>query len=469
MTGNSNPSLTDNFTPIGMECDAPHLPVLGELPRDLNGTLFRNGPDPQFAPPDGAQHHWFLGDGMIHAFTISDGRTSYRNRWVRTAKWQAENAAGQALVSGFGASNDAFADEGLANTNVVWHAGRLLALEERHLPIELDPATLATRGVQSLGGGLQGPFTAHPKTDPVTGELTFFGYAADGDLSTGMTYGTIGADGRVTRFERFQAPYSSMVHDFIVTRRHVLFPILPLSGSMARAQAGGPPYAWEPDLGGYIGLILREQGVASLRWFQMESCYVFHVLNAWEEDSGRIVADVMQYDEPPLFPRADGAPSGDTHARLVRWTLDPNAATDAITRILLDDMIGEFPRIDDRRTGLRNRFGAFAGRSHPEAGLDSIAWLDLAAGQRTVFTLPAGDGISEPVFVPRNETAAEGDGWLLGVVWRAQERRSDLIVLDTADIAHGPIATVALSHRVPFGFHGNWMNRPDTKASPHGR
>jgi carotenoid cleavage dioxygenase-like enzyme len=451
----TTPSVPDNFAPISMECDAPHLPVIGELPRGLNGTLFRNGPNPQFP----SQHHWFSGDGMVHAFTLRDGQASYRNRWVGTAKFQAEGAAGRALISGYSTSpgpDGAFADEGAANTNVVWHAGRLLALEEGHLPIELDPATLATRGVQNFGGAVEGPFTAHPKIDPITGELVFFGYATEGKLSAGMTYGTIGADGCVKRFERFQAPYSSMVHDFVVTRRHVLFPILPLSGSTARLQAGGPPYAWEPGLGGHVGLILREQGVASLRWFRVESCYVFHVLNAWEE-GGWIVADVMQYDEPPLFPRADGSPTADTHAHLVRWTLDPNAATDAITRTPLNDMSGEFPRIDDRRSGLRNRFGAFAGRSHPQAGLDSVAWLDLPAGKRTVFTLPAGDGISEPVFVPRHEEAAEGDGWLLAVAWRAQERRSDLIVLDTQDIASGPIATVALSHRVPFGFHGNWM------------
>ncbi|WP_428486029.1 carotenoid oxygenase family protein [Rhodopila sp.] len=450
--------LTDNFAPITMECEAPHLPVFGELPRALNGTLFRNGPNPQFTPLDPLRHHWFTGDGMVHGFTLCDGRVSYRNRWVRTAKWHAEAAAGRSLVSGFGSdSSRAMANEGVANTNVVWHAERLLALEEGHLPIELDPATLATRGVWNCGGALEGPFTAHPKLDPITGELVFFGYSAAGPLSAGMSYGTIGTDGRVKRFEHFEAPYCSMVHDFVVTQRHVVFPVLPLSGSMARARAGAPPFAWEPDLGGYVGLIVREQGIASLRWFRVESCFVFHVLNAWDED-GRIIADVMQYDEPPLFPRADGLPSGDTQAHLVRWTLDPAAATDAITRTRLDDMSGEFPRIDDRRAGLRNRFGAFAGRSRPEVGLDSIAWLDLAADRRAVFTLPAGDSISEPVFVPRDEAAAEGDGWLLGVAWRAAERRSDLIVLDTRDIAHGPIATVALSHRVPFGFHGNWVS-----------
>ncbi len=444
-----------------MECVAPHLPVVGDLPRELHGTLFRNGPNPQFTPLDPMRHHWFSGDGMLHAFTLQNGRAAYRNRWVRTAKWRAECDAGRPLISGYSVSpgpDCSFADEGVANTNVIWHGNRLLALEEGHLPIEIDPATLATRGVQSFANRLEGPFTAHPKVDPLTGELIFFGFSTDGPLSAGMTFGTADAGGVVRRFEHFQAPWCSMVHDFVVTRRHVLFPILPITGSQARLQAGGSPFAWEPELGAYVGLMLREQGVASLRWFHIENCFVFHVLNAWD-DGGRIVADVMQFAQPPLFPNADGsAPPANAVARLVRWTLDPAARTDAVSRVALDDMAGEFPRIDDRRCGLRNRFGAFAARSHPGAGFDSVAWLDLAAGSRTVFTLPNGDGVSEPVFVPRREDAPEGDGWLLVVAFRGEERRSDLLIFDTGGIDRGPIATVHLSHRVPFGFHGNWAN-----------
>lgn len=312
--------------------------------------------------------------------------------------------------------------------------------------------------MQNFAGALEGPFTAHPKIDPVTGELVFFGYSANGRLTPGMSYGTLGPDGKVTRFERFDAPYSSMVHDFAVTDRHVLFPVMPLSGSLERAQAGQMPYAWEPELGGHVGLIRRDRGVASLRWFRAETCYVFHVLNAWD-DGNRIIADVMQYDEPPLFPRADGRPSNPeaTRARLKRWTLDLDGETDAFKCTQLDDMNAEFPRLDERRAGSANRFGTFAGQSHPDAGLDTIVWLDLVSGRRDRLTLPAGNAVSEPVFVPRGPLAAEGDGWLLAVAWRAAERRSDLIVLDTDGIDRGPVATVKLEHRVPFGFHGNWV------------
>jgi len=280
-----------------------------------------------------------------------------------------------------------------------------------------------------------------------------------------MTYGTMGRDGRVTRVEHFEAPYCSMVHDFAVTRRHVVFPVMPLAGSLARAQMG-MPYAWEPELGGYVGVIERDQGVASLRWFRAESCFVFHVLNAWDEES-RIVADVMQYRAPPLFPRADGrsAAPEDTLARLMRWTLDLAGGTNAFRCESVDDMAGEFPRVDDRYAGVANRFGTLVGQSRRDAGVDTIAWLDFAAGRRTTFTVPLGDGVSEAVFVPRNVDAAEGDGWLLAVAYRGAERRSDLIVLDTCAINLGPVGTVRLPHRVPFGFHGNWLGARMSETS----
>jgi carotenoid cleavage dioxygenase len=174
-----------------MECDAPFLKVVGELPRELNGTLYRNGPNPQFEV-SGA--HWFLGDGMLHAFHLENGRASYRNRWVRTPKWQAEHDAGRALFAGFGGRKlpDAPAasctDSGVANTNIIFHAGRLLALEEGHLPTEIEPGTLNRRGYCDYDGAIAGPFTAHPKIDPLTGEMVFFGYNAAGPLTPALSF-----------------------------------------------------------------------------------------------------------------------------------------------------------------------------------------------------------------------------------------------------------------------------------------
>src|SRR5437879_8337803 len=248
-----------NLAPIPFECDAPFLEVTGELSRNLNGTLYRNGTNPQFDAP-GA--HWFVGDGMLHAFHLENGRASNRNRWIRTPKWQAEHDAGRALFGGFGrklpdAPASTIQDGGVANTHISCPAGRLPALEEGHLPTEIEPGTLNRRGYCDYDGAIAGPFTAHPKIDPATGEMMFFGYNAAGPLTPALSFGSVNASGVVTRFDRFESPYASMVHDFIVTENHVLFPILPITGSMERAMRGKPPYAWEPDKGAYVGIMKR--------------------------------------------------------------------------------------------------------------------------------------------------------------------------------------------------------------------
>ncbi|MGY8668693.1 carotenoid oxygenase family protein [Bradyrhizobium sp. UFLA05-109] len=452
-----------NRAPIPFEADALFLKVVGELPRELNGTLYRNGPNPQFDVP-GA--HWFVGDGMLHAFHLENGRASYRNRWVRTPKWQAEHDAGRAFFGkGFGSKlPDAPAhvtDGGVANTNVIFHAGKLLALEEGHLPTEIEPGTLATRGYCNYQGRVAGPFTAHPKIDPLTGEMVFFGYNASGPLTPTLSYGAIDASGKATRLARFEAPYASMVHDFIVTENHVMFPILPITGSMERAMKGRPPYAWEPEKGAYVGVMKRNGKPEDIAWFRTEACYVFHVMNAWE-DGNRIVADVMQFEEAPLFPHPDGRPTNPdkSFARHCRWTFDLTGNTDRFQQTYLDDLTGEFPRVDDRRAGLKTNHGWYA-CANPRlpmfAALSGIVHVDGAGKRLGHYLLPAGDSISEPVFVERAKDAAEGDGWLLAVIWRARENRSDLAVFNATDVEAGPVALVQLGHRVPDGFHGNWV------------
>jgi len=460
-----SPWFKGNFAPISFEADADNVPVRGDMPSALRGTLYRNGPNPQFAPRD-ANHHWFIGDGMIHAFHVEDGRVSYRNRWVRTPKWQMEHDAHRALFGSWG--NPMTTDPsvvgkesgGVANTNIVWHAGKLLALEEAHLPVALDSATLATQGAWDFAGALKGgKVTAHPKLDPETGEMVFFAYSVGGFFAKTMLYGVADKTGKITRLDRFEAPYSAMVHDFLVTRNYVLFPILPLTGSLERAMSGKPAYAWEPAKGGHVGVLKRGEPIASMRWFRCDPCYVFHYMNAWE-DGPKLIADVMQYEAAPLFPDPDGKP-GDPKkaiARLTRWTFDLATNSDRFAQTQIDDLSADFPRHDERFAGLPYRHAYYAahGTNDVVQGFDTIAHLDVATGKRSLYRLPEGDVTSEPVFVPRGAKSPEGDGWLLATVWRAADKRSDLAVFDAAALDKGPVALAELSHRVPFGFHGNW-------------
>lgn len=454
--------LRGNFAPLRTECDAPDLVIDGEIPPDLNGTLLRNGPNPMYPPRD--QYHMFSGDGMVHAFRIRDGRVSYRNRWVRTAKLNAEVAAGEALFGTFG--NPATSDPSVigepynvANTNVIWHGGRLLALEEFSPPVALDPQTLETRGIETYNNRLKGPMTAHPKVDPVTGELHFFGYGLGGLGSPRMVYHVASASGDLIRSVEFDAPYASMVHDFVVTAHYVLFPIFPLTTSLERARRGASPLAWEPDRPSLVGVMRRDGDADGMRWFEGEACCVFHPMNAFE-DGNRIIADMLRYDAAPGFPHADGTPPDPSKAiaRLERWTFALDNEADTFSTQRLDDQASEYPRFDERRAGLSYRHGYFATTTQDygrAAMFDQIAHYDFATDRKTVCALPRGDFTSEPVFVPRAQ--GEGAGYLLAVVFRGAEQRSDLVILDAENVAHEPLAVAHLETRVPFGFHGNWM------------
>ena len=454
-----NPYLGGNFAPVRTEDDFD-LKVIGEIPRELRGTLYRTGPNPQFEPLD-PNYHWFTGDGMIHAFRVEDGKVSYKNRYVRTPKWALEHEHGRSLFAGFNPmASDPIAmgkDGGVANTNIVCHAGKLLALVESNMPFEMEQGSLNSLGYAEQ---YKGRVTAHPKIDPKTGEMLWFGYGVgDMPLSAGMSFGVTDATGKVVRRDEFQAPYSAMVHDFLVTENYVLFPIMPLTGSLERAMKGKPAYAWEPEKPVQVGVMRRDGDVSSIRWFNAPASYVFHPMNAHEQD-GKIIAEVCRYDTAPLFPLADGSPGQRSGARLTRWTFDLSGATDAIHEEVIDDVDSEFPRFDERLAGSAYRHGFYAADTSNTKSVrfNAIAHIDLKTGTRQLYQLNGGDMPSEPVFTPRSADAAEGDGWLTAVIWRAGENRSDFVVFDAMDVAKGPIAVAELPRRVPFGFHGNWVS-----------
>lgn len=455
-----NPFLSGNFAPLLLEGEAHDVPIVGEIPKQLAGTLYRNGPNPQFPPLD-ERHHWFLGDGMVHALRVEGGRVSWKNRWVRTRQFALERAAGRRLFSSFFAldgGDPSVADEkrNVANTNVLLHHGRLLALEEGNPPIALDPASLDTEGPQTFGGRYDGPLTAHPKVDPRTGELFFFGYQAGGPASPQIAFGVVSAEGVLTRLERFDAPYAAMVHDFAITDRHVIFPVFPATIDVERIMKGGPLIAWNPEKPSAFGVLARDGKGADVRWFRGAPSYVYHFLNAFERD-GKIHLDGCRYPRVPLFPNEDGTKAaGPDRAKLVRFTLGLADNSDRIAEEVLDGAPTEFARIDDRAAGRENRHGYFAATLEEDGGFafDTIYHADLATGARRKWSPGGGAKVIEPVFAPLG--AGEGEGLLLTLVWRPETNTSDLVFLDAADVSAGPVATAQLPVRIPFGFHGNW-------------
>jgi carotenoid cleavage dioxygenase len=453
-----NPFLQGNFAPWRVEGDAPDLEVEGELPRELQGTFYRNGPNPAFEPR--GLYHWFDGDGMIHAITLRDGRAAYRNRWVRSAGLAEERAAGRALFPGtLGMTpTEAPRIKNTGNTNIVWHAGKLLALMEAAFPTELVPCTLETIGEWTFAGQLGTAMTAHPKIDPETGEMLFFGYSP---FPPYLVYHVVDRAGVLRRSEPIDMAWPSMIHDFAVTKDSVVFILCPLVFSFENALAGGSLFSWEPDRGTRLGIMPRAGGNADVRWFETEASYVFHPLNAYEEEE-RVVIEVARFGRLDFMgPKAarDPAWAGEAAARLHRWTID--LARGGVKSVPLDDISCEFPRADARRLGRKHRFGYVAvepGTSPTSMPLWSgVRRYDLARGTSETRWFGAGAGCGEPLFVPRAAASAEDDGYLLVLAYEPDRNASDLYVLDACNIAGQPLARVKLPHRVPYGFHGNWV------------
>ncbi|WP_194835012.1 carotenoid oxygenase family protein [Nocardia sp. XZ_19_369] len=428
----SVPHLTGNYAPVTDELTTYDLPVTGQLPPELTGWYLRNGPNPHAA----TSHHWFAGDGMVHGVRIENGRAvSYRNRWVRTTTFTDDAR----IYDEFG-NHDLTA--GVANTHVIRHAGRTLALVESSLPYELT-SDLDTVGAYDFDGRLGTAMTAHPKTCPVTGELHFFGYELTNPPF--LTYHRADADGDLLLSRPIEVPAPTMQHDFNLTAEHVVFMDLPVVFDIAEAVARtGMPFRWSDSYQARLGVLRRDDPHGEVRWFPIEPCYVFHTLNAYDEP-GKIVLYVMRY--PQLW-------RSETHtfdkSTLWRWTIDLAAGT--VAEEQLDDRVAEFPRVDDRLVGSNARFG------HTAVADDSGALLryDLHTGSSTAHEFGPGRIPGEAVFAPADENPG-GDGYLMTFVYDAATDSSDLTILDATDLAAAPVATIHLPQRVPFGFHGSWL------------
>ncbi|WP_329253642.1 carotenoid oxygenase family protein [Actinoallomurus sp. NBC_01490] len=439
--------LAGNYAPVAEELTAYDLPVTGRVPDALSGWYLRNGPNPH----DAASGHWFFGDGMVHGVRLDGGRaTSYRNRWVRTKTF----TDGAPLRDGEGRLDLA---AGVANTHVVRHAGRTLALVESSFPHELHLSgsaplppgvcDLDTAGPYDFGGRLTTAMTAHPKTCPTTGEMHFFGYGVEAPY---LTYHRADAAGDLVISRPVDVPGPTMLHDFNLTAGHVVFMDLPVVFDLELALAGTMPYRWDDGYGARLGVLRRDDPYGTVRWFDIDPCYVFHPLNA-HDDGDRIVVHVMRYAE--LWrggPRSGGVTE---EATLWRWTLDLAAGT--VREEQIDDRSAEFPRVDDRLVGLDSRFGHVTTTGGDAEG-GALLRYDLRTGTVTAHEFGPGRFPAEASFAPADDVPG-GAGWLLTYVYDAATDRSDLVILDAGDLAAPPVASVHLPVRVPYGFHGNWL------------
>ena len=427
--------LKGNFAPISEENEQTNLLIEGAIPSDLNGRYLRTGPNPMSGPTD----HWFLGDGMVHGIELSGGSANwFKSKLVQTPMLN------MSPDTDFFTASMASLENGLGNTHVIKHAGKILALEELHFPMELTPE-LETVGAYDYNGTLNTGMTAHPKVCAKTGEMLFFSY---GLAPPYLTYHRVSAAGELVQTEVIEVGAATMVHDFNITENYVIFMDLPLLFDVEKITEGGIPLSWSDNYGARLGVMPRDGCNADVVWYDIDPCYVFHPLNAYE-DGNKIVIDVCRFDHY-LKPGAPIPPE-----QLTRWTIDLDVGT--VEERKLMEIPVEFLRVPDRLVGQKHRFGYMTHMSKEFPAGIGVVKYDFDTDQVTESTLPKGQYCGEPVFAPRENSSSEDDGYLMFYTYDQASDTSDFVVLDARDIECGPIARVKLGVRVPFGFHGSWI------------
>jgi len=463
-----SPMIEGMYAPVADENTFRDMAVTGEIPRDLNGVYLRNGPNQRFQPQ--GRYHWFDGDGMLHAAHFEDGRVTYRNRWVRTPGFDAETTAGRATHWGVMESHrdhPAKPMKDSANTDVLGHAG--VAVATWYLcgtPYRIHQITLDTLGPADYARGMHGAMSAHNKVDERTGEMLFFDYWNEAPY---MSYGVVGADGRLAHQVAIDLPGPRLPHDMAVTEHYSILHDLPLFHDLEALKAGRHKIAFHPEMPSRFAVIPRFGQAREVRWFESSPCFIYHVVNAYEEGD-TVVMVACRYMPPRGADGGIDAPKMSRmiamlqmDARLWRWRFD--LKTGRCTEEAIDpDHNLEFPTINNGFTGRPTRI-AYTMRQSPERpDFTGIERHDTVSGERTSWTDGPGWSYSEAPFAPRDGATTEADGYLVTFAWDGNRKRSELQVYQAEDLRQGPIARVQIPSRVPAGFHATWMGRGQIAA-----
>jgi len=435
--------LKGNFAPVKDEVTGTDLEVVGTLPPELTGMYARNTAN----PVTGVSDHWFLGNGMVHGVRLEGGKAAwYRNRYVQTPLLTNPEIN---RISELGQIDHKVS---AANTHVLSHGGKILALEEGSFPYVLD-GKLNTVGHSDFDGKLKTAFTAHPKICPVTGEMLGFGY---GQLPPYFVYHRVSADGKLVQSEEIEVGGPTMHHDFAITEKYVIIMDLPVVFDLQLALQGTMPFHWSDDYPARMGLLPRNGTNADVKWFEIDPCYVFHNLNAYD-DGDTVVLDSCRMSE--VWRNAGQMQGGDTVQTLHRFTFD--LASGTTKEETLDDRGMDFPRVGDASVGQRHDYGytvQFGEGPDGQPAFVGLMKIDFRGGKTETHSFGEGVNGGEPVFVPAAGANPKSDeGWVMSYVHDENSGKTELVLLDASNWTAPPVARVKLPQRVPYGFHGSWM------------
>ncbi|MEL6353614.1 MAG: carotenoid oxygenase family protein [Cyanobacteria bacterium J06627_28] len=447
--------------------------VEGEIPTALVGTIFRNGPG--LTDVNGYRlKHPFDGDGMINSIAFKDGKAYYQNKFVKTEGYLKEQKSGKPEYRGvFGTQKpggvlaNAFDIKlkNIANTHIVYWGGKLLALWEAAEPHRLDPNTLETMGLEYLDGLLDkgDAFAAHPKFDPdCEGTARMVNFGVKAGLSSTISLYEFTPDGKLASQYKHSVAGFAFLHDFAITPNYCIFVQNPVSFNPLPFVAGFKGAAecieFNPKKPTKIVLIPRG-GQGEVRIFETDPCFVFHHANAFEQD-GQLILDSVCYDEFPTLDDAEDYSTVDFDhvpaSQLWRFTITLETEKVSVEKLITRPC--EFPTMHPNNVGRSYRY-LYLGATHGEiknAPLQALIKRDMETGEEQFWSAaPRGFG-GEPLFVARPGSEAEDDGWVLLWIYNAEGDRTELTIFNAQNITPGPIATLKLTHHIPYGLHGSF-------------
>ncbi len=456
--------------PSRIEADVFDLVIEGELPSEIRGNWYRSVPDPQYPPKEGWDT-FLSGDGMVGMFRLEDGHADYKQRYVMTERLKRDRAARRGR---HGLYRNPYTDEPgffgesrtTSNTTPVFHAGKLLATKEDERPYQMDPLTLETLGPYDFEGRLKSlTMTAHCRTDPETGELFFFGYEAGGLATRDVAFCIADKDGKLIHEEWFEAPYVSLMHDFQVTKEHIIFPVWPMTADLDRIKAGGAHWVWEGGLPSWMGVMKRGGSVKDMRWFKGPAASAFHYLNAWSEgDKVRLDFNVSNYPPFPFIHEASGlkVKPEDMGGKLARWTFDLARNEDSWSEEVLGPG-GDMPRIADKDAMKPYEIGyyqTYDPRNGPPmisgpvgAGFNTVLRINVKTGEIRSLTLGPHVTLQEHIHIPSQAPGHEG--WLAFVADLHDEGLSEAVIVEAEELK--PVCRIKIPMRLRCQVHGTWV------------
>jgi len=464
-----NPYLIGPHEPIREELDSPELECIGDIPKDFSGIYLRNGPNQRHAPY--GLHHWFDGDGMIHSAEFKEGKVRYRNKWIKTKSLSKESEEGKSIWPGLMDTPDRDLQiswgsdlwlKDNSNTDIAIHAGKAITtFYQCGEAYQLDPVTLNTLGSMDLESQGARLMSAHCMTDENNGDLLFFDYAVKPPY---MTYGVFNKDSQLVNFTPIELPGARLPHSMAFTPNYSILMDLPMFWDPKLLDKDIHKVSFYPEMQSRFGILDRMASGDTIRWFDAEPCYIYHIINSWEEEN-EVVLDVCRMSSPVPSQEVRQKLSGPYGTMLAWLKLDAcyhryrfNLETGETKEERKEDLLSEFPVINNRYGGLPSRYSYHVTLADTDVILfDALVKMDSLTGTSQKFSFPEGCFGSEMQFAPRHNSNAEDDGYLISFVTNMNSMKGEIQIFPAEDLSKGPICRLIVPQQIPPGFHSSFV------------